>query len=402
MAKRWTLDEQQWLITLVSIYGTDWDAIAAQMGKTPKAVSSAYYRLMAKFSGPGTVRIVAPSANEALGIAGDFGGPIELTPKSITVRKGKDSTAVSLSLKNDGEWGYLRWRKIFDDFLTDLRAKAKPRKIARSWPTGKKSGLMAELAPFDAHIGKLIWGTGVGDKSQDYDVAIASRRYVHSVTSMLERVAPYKPERIYFIVGNDFFNINSQEFSTANGTPQKTEDSRIHRTWRMAKDAIVQSIDSCLELAPTEVIFVPGNHERERLFYFGEMVAALYSRTPGVSIDNAPAVRKYIRWGQVLIMLTHGKEEKIDTLPLIMAAERRHDWGQTKYHEAHVGHFHRKRAWKYMPLEEIGGVIVRALPSLTNTDEWHYLKGYVGNVKASEALLFHKTHGPYAVFTVTV
>ncbi|MEM4227759.1 MAG: SANT/Myb-like DNA-binding domain-containing protein [Candidatus Caldarchaeum sp.] len=402
MAKRWTEEEKTQLVNLVMTLGPDWDSIGGLMGKTKKAVASEYYRMLHSTVSPRILEVAAPTVQAALGTASEFGGPAQYQPHRIAVRSGERGKTVSITMKPVAEGSYVVWRRLFHEMLKEIRSQARPRQIKRSWPTGRRSGLLAELAPFDAHIGKLIWGQGVGDKRQDYDVDIASRRYIQHVFAMLERVAPYRPEKIVLIVGNDFFNINSVEMETANGTPQKTEDSRLHRTWRFAKEAIVQCVDACLSLGPTQVLFVPGNHERERLFYFGEMISALYSKTPGVTIDNAPSVRKYIRWGKNLIMLTHGNEEKIDSLPLVMAAERREDWGQTIFHEAHIGHFHRKRAWKYMPIEEIGGVIVRALPSLTNTDEWHYLKGYVGNVKASEALLFHKRTGPFAVFTVTV
>lgn len=401
MAKRWTDSEKKQLFDLIATLGRDWESIADLMGKTPKAVSSEYYRILVQASRPRALEVTAPSVHWALGVASDFGGPAAYHAQKIAVRAGEKGKTVSLTLKPVAGGSLALWHKFFEEMLAETRTKVRRRPIKRLWPKGK-SKLLAELAPFDAHIGKLIWGQGVGEKKQDYDVDIAARRYVQHVHKMLERVAPYKPERIVLVVGNDFFNINSRDMETANGTLQKTEDSRLHRTWRMAKQALEECIDSCLELGPTHVLFVPGNHERERLFYFGEMIAALYCRTEGVTIDNAPAVRKYMRWGKVLIMFTHGNEEKIDSLPLVMAAERREDWGQTVYHEAHIGHFHRKRAWKYMPIEEIGGVIVRALPSLTNTDEWHYLKGYVGNVKASEVLLFHKSQGPFAVFTVTV
>lgn len=403
MARRWTQDEQVRLLELAVKVNYDWDIIAEEMRKSRSSVKSAYYRLCQKHVVPESFRISAPSANEALSLAASVGGVYR--PHSVAVRQTQQGRTVAINLRavHDVEGAI---RAALEEVIEYARKSAASVRLP-SPRRGRtpQSGFMAELCPFDAHIGKLIWGAGVGGKQHDYDVQIATKLYVRHVEEMLQRVKIYRPERIYLVVGNDFFNINSYEVGgavTANGTPLIGEDSRVHKTWRAAGQALVQCINMCLRVAPVEVKIVPGNHERERLFYFGEMVAALYSRTKDVTIDNAPTLRKHIKWGKVLIMLTHGKEEKIDSLPLILAYECSGAWREAVFKEVHIGHFHRKRQWKYMPTEEIGGVVIRAIPSLTSTDEWHYRRGFVGNTRASEALVFHRTRGPWAVFTVTV
>ena len=72
-------------------------------------------------------------------------------------------------------------------------------------------------------------------------------------------------------------------------------------------------------------------------------------------------------------------------------------WSDTKFHEWHLGHIHRKRdvvfrASKKVTNEDLG-VIVRYLSSLTGTEEWHFKKGFVGSIKAGEAFIWNCNTG---------
>ena len=42
-------------------------------------------------------------------------------------------------------------------------------------------------------------------------------------------------------------------------------------------------------------------------------------------------------------VFTHGSEEKRDSLPMLMANERKELWAETKFREWHLGHMHRKK-----------------------------------------------------------
>jgi hypothetical protein len=71
---------------------------------------------------------------------------------------------------------------------------------------------------------------------------------------------------------------------------------------------------------------VPGNHDYERNFYLGDSLEGWFYNNPNVTVDNSANPRKYYKYGQVLIGYTHGNEEKVTDLPLIMAHERSTDW----------------------------------------------------------------------------
>jgi len=151
-------------------------------------------------------------------------------------------------------------------------------------------------------------------------------------------------------------------------------------------------------------MIVPGNHDFERSYYMGEYLAAWYKNDPVVKINNGASPRKYYRFGDVLLGITHGSEEKLDALPMLMATdhEAKPYWSETKFHEWHIGHIHRKRNIKYVVrdkmkiMDEELGVIIRQLSSLTGTEEWHHQKGFVGSLKAGEGFIWNDKTGMVA------
>ena len=249
--------------------------------------------------------------------------------------------------------------------------------------------VMLEVNLFDFHFGKLVWGKESGI---NYDLKIAKKLFIDCVQKIINLATPYQIEKILFIVGNDFFNVNSSAAQTFSGTPQ-SEDERWKKTfaegWKLVRDAI----DRLSVIAPVDVLDIPGNHDFESAFYLGEVLAGVYENNTNVKVDNGPKLRKYYRYGNNLIGFTHGKDEKINELPLIMANEAGIDFSTTAFREWHLGDKHHKKDIKWIATEEIKGVTVRILRSLSATDQWHYSKGYINNVRAGEAFIWHKKNG---------
>jgi len=157
---------------------------------------------------------------------------------------------------------------------------------------------------------------------------------------------------------------------------------------------------------PIDVINIPGNHDFERSFYLGKYLSAWFNNDPQVSVDTHASPRKYYHFGQLLLGLTHGNEEKENSLPMLMATDihSKSMWSETKFHEWHVGHVHRKKNIRFdinksRELNEDLGVTVRYLSSLSGTDEWHHKKGFIGNNKAADAFIWNYDSGLIAHLT---
>ena len=252
---------------------------------------------------------------------------------------------------------------------------------------GKKSPHMLELSLFDAHFGKLCWYPG-----KDFDSSKASRLYLNAVDELLDRTSSWNVEQILFPVGNDFFHVDNWKNTTAKGTPLDV-DAPFQQVFEVGVAAVINAIDRCLSTAPVKLLWVPGNHDPSTSWYLMKVLGAWYKSNKNVEVDADPRPRKYIHYGVNLIGFTHGNEEQHRDLPAIMAGEVPKLWAASKWREIHTGHFHRAKQIVVKNTDEFGGVRVRSLPSLSGTDSWHYLKGYVNNKRAAEAYLWHKEDG---------
>jgi hypothetical protein len=255
---------------------------------------------------------------------------------------------------------------------------------------------LLEISLFDLHIGKLAWA---GETGENFDVKIATNRFLSALNTLLKRAQGFTYNRILFPIGNDFFNVDNLHNTTTAGTPQQ-EDLRWQKTFKLGCNLLIKSIDLLKEQGvPVDVVVIPGNHDFERSFYLGTVLEAWYNNDSQVKIDNGASPRKYYEFGKVLLGLTHGKYEAEGSLPLLMATEYKEAWGRTIFHEWHVGHIHRKKNVNYTlldkksSLKEDLGVTVRYLSSLTGTEQWHHKRGFVGSQKAGEAFIWNDESG---------
>lgn len=274
--------------------------------------------------------------------------------------------------------------------LDEVRRHA-PRIPKRKAPARLSTGLALELSIPDLHLGKLAWAPETGDS---YDVGIAREMFERALDDLLAKAPAEDYSRIVLVVGNDLLQSDNSRGTTTSGT-QVDCDGRHQRTFRAARQMIQAAIEERLLALSDDVrvVMVPGNHDRESVWYLGETLDAWCSRTPEVTVDNSPRLRKYVEFGANLIGYTHGCDERHSSLPLIMATEEPGAWARTKYREWHLGHLHTRKATAWQSVGEHHGVVTRILPSLSGADAWHHSKGYVGNVRSAEAYVWHEEDG---------
>ena len=71
---------------------------------------------------------------------------------------------------------------------------------------------------------------------------------------------------------------------------------------------------------------------------------------------------------------------------------------ESDHREWHLGDKHHKKDL-LQRTEDVDGVTIRLLRSLSATDTWHFDKGYVGGVRSAEGFLWDKGDGLIAQFT---
>lgn len=284
------------------------------------------------------------------------------------------------------------YKKQVDNFINEIKNYSPEHYKSIKIVVPKDGECLLEVSVHDLHFAQLSWAKETGQVN--YDVDIAKQMYLDCFDYMLDKARAFKVSRIMIPIGSDFYNVNNSAYTTAGGTLQD-EDCRWQKSfslgWRMARDAI----DKCLQVAPIDIKIIPGNHDYERTYYLGEVLKAWYRNCAHVDIDNSPETRKFYTWEKNLIGLTHGKEEKIDSLPIIMATSVPELFARTLYHEFQIGHMHFQKETEFTPTKDIRGVLIRWMPSLAPLDSWTAKKGF-GWLREAKGSVWHKEKGRIA------
>jgi hypothetical protein len=258
---------------------------------------------------------------------------------------------------------------------------------------------MVELNLYDLHIGKLGWNPETGDGH--YDNKIVQQRFYHALEDLITKTSGYKIEQFLIPWGHDLFNSDIEgtgDAKTARGTMQHN-DVRWQKMWATGRDISLYMIERLKKIAPVKVVVVPGNHDTQKMFYLGDLLYCVYKNDKNVEVDIEPTQRKYHRYGNNLIGMTHqigGKDAPTEErLLALMPAERasRYDFAETEFHEWHVGHLHHKRRKRQFDEQDHMGITIRYMRSLSNADAWHANSGFVGATKGAEALVYNYKTG---------
>lgn len=279
------------------------------------------------------------------------------------------------------------------DLIADLRASPTHRVPARQMGSN-----LLEIDIFDLHLGKLAWAKETG--YQNYDLKIARRLFEDALEALIARTASHKFNRVVLPVGNDFFHTDNLLSETSHGTRQDM-DGRFHKTAHIGREMMVAAVNRLRQIAPVTVVITPGNHDQLSAWHLGDSLECYFHRDPAVTILNDPTLRKYVEFGNVMLMFTHGHRGKQPDYPLLMATEQPAMWGRTKYREAHLGHLHQTQVRNSPQVKEQHGARVRIISSLCAVDAWHAEMQFVGNLRQAEAFVWNAVEGLIAHATYT-
>jgi hypothetical protein len=285
----------------------------------------------------------------------------------------------------------IRKSSVVEEMLKEVAKKAI--RVPKLRYKKHKEGCVYELDVPDLHFGKLTWGEETG---MDYDIKIARQMALTAIDRLLQYMQYHEVNQILLPWGNDFYNVDTEAETTAKGTPQQ-EDTRWKKTFREGRILTQQIIDLCSQYAQTDVVFIPGNHDKQRLYFLGECMVAAFSKNPNVTIDNGPRTRKYRHYQNVLLGFCHGSDERPEKLPTIMSMEQKEAWSQSVYREWHLGDKHHSKQLELKHEEQLA-CTVRYLSSLTATDAWHFDNLFVGSNLAATSFVWHPLYGLQAEY----
>jgi hypothetical protein len=292
----------------------------------------------------------------------------------------------------------LNLKKIKEELIEDLRnISPKVSKIKRERPDDRNNLHLLEISAFDLHLGKI------GIKGDEYSLEIAEERLLGAIDHLLYRAQGYYIDKILFIVGHDLLNSDKDwpVPSTTRGTPQFNSDYHIDM-YRHARKLMIKAIDILSEVADVHVMVIPGNHDRESVMHLGDTLQLYYENNKNVKVDNNDCLMKALPYGNNLIISDHGDGPKTNDLPGIIAQRFKNLWSDTVYVEVHRGHYHTNKATKLQAIEELNGITVRNLSSMSATDYWHDSRGFIGNIKKAQAFIYSRQNGLQGILNYNV
>ena len=284
--------------------------------------------------------------------------------------------------------------KQLKEDLKELSPVVKRKKRKR---TDREDMYLLEISAFDLHLGKI------GIKGDEYNLEIAESRLFDAIDHLLYRSQGYNIDKILFIIGNDFLNSDGDWPipSTTKGTPQFNSNYHID-CYRAGRKMLIKAIDYLTETAPVHVMVVPGNHDRESMMHLGDTVQLYFENNQNVYVDNGDCLMKMMVYGKNMVISDHGDGPKIQNLPAIISQRYKNAWSDVDFVEVHRGHLHTNKAAKLAAIEELSGITVRNLSSMSATDYWHDSKGFIGNIKKAQAFLYHRKNGLQCIMNYNV
>lgn len=279
------------------------------------------------------------------------------------------------------------------------------------------SGFLLVIDLADVHIGKLCVESETGIA---YDREVAVRRIREGTRELLRKSSGFNVTRILFVIGNDILHIDNSRSTTTSGTFVESHGT-LDTMYNDAQFAYVEAIEACAEIADVDVIHCPSNHDWEMGCALAKTIQAWFRNHPQVHVSDYAVSRihrKYYRYEQNLIGLTHGDGAKEADLPALISHEQRAHWGECQHVYWYIHHLHHKIKKQYglaksnrekdgIGITVVGrgsgqaegeSVQVEYLRSPSAPDGWHHRNGYV-NRQAVECFLHHPFDGQEARFT---
>lgn len=251
---------------------------------------------------------------------------------------------------------------------------------------------------FDVHVGRVYFENHNDPLGKS--VMECQNIVMESLYRMINEIKHKKIDTILFVMGQDFINFDTgNPFpQTTKGTPMET-DIMYQNMIRTSRIMMYTMIDTLLEIAPVKIMSVAGNHEKQTTWLLMELLKAKYEDNKNVEIDNSHHERKYFKYGNNLIMSTHGESIKEAEIHQLMSIDNPKYWSDCDYKYAYLGHWHYDRCMKSKSPKNIvlgqdyKGVNIEFVRSMAKTDMYEHSKGYVGTVKGAKAMIHNYVHG---------
>lgn len=249
-------------------------------------------------------------------------------------------------------------------------------------------GEILEICLPDLHSGLLAWRKETG---ADYDIAIAKDHFFKCLYDIRNRCVGKRFKKILFVTLGDLLHTDNDDQTTTKGTFQQV-DGRMSKIFDSTLDMLIDGITIIGNIAPVEVIYLSGNHDRVLGYSLLKAASMAFRKDTNITFDTEPNPQKYRLMGNILIGFTHGDMPK-KSMPDWLQQRARKEYGQSKFAEVHAGHLHSQQTTEFHQTEEGKGIIVRYLPTICNASYWEHQQGFSNSVKTLVSFVWNEETG---------
>lgn len=266
------------------------------------------------------------------------------------------------------------------DTIDEYNFKNKPKETSLL-KNETENNVVVEINFADVHIGKFVnelVSNGV------YDTNIAINRYNDAIDKGISKIKNKNIDKIIYVIGQDFINIDTIEGTTNKGTRQDMH-TFYESIYKSALKCLIDTVEKLRQISNVEIIYIKGNHDKQSTFTMACALESIYNNVNGVTVDSGLKQRKYVEFGNVLIGFSHGEDEKSRIFGCMQEDAKEFFYKDRKYF--HLSHFHSEKE------KEMYGIKFQWLGSLSENCNWTWSSGFVGSEKQGHIFVYDYEYG---------
>lgn len=255
------------------------------------------------------------------------------------------------------------------------------------WGDGDK---MLLIPISDLHFNMLATMFNSGNV---YNCEVAEKTFFHIIRDVLDETERFRFRKIVFTIGGDQMDADNICNTTTRGTQQHCDKFYLDACEHMYA-MTVKAVDLLASYAPVDVIYVPGNHDKDNGFKLAKYVDAWFRNDDRVHVDYSPRARHYYVFGKTLFVFTHDADVK--RLQKLIPDEARDVWSSVDYTEVFLQHLHSEAL-----LSQENSMRIERLPSPVARSVWSDEMGYRA-VRQCKSFVYDEKYGRRAVIHTVI
>lgn len=373
--RQYATDRQWELYTAVCDHGSNQKAAVA-IGVNRRGVDKAIVALkrkaaLAGYSPEHSMTRTVPDGFKVKGVSSYYNADGELTGQWV-----KSSTDQQRQLE------------LMSEAIEALKEEL-PIERPRPAPRNTLEKLASCYVITDYHLGMMSWHEETG---ADWDLKIAENMLVDWFAAAIS-MTPNSKVGIFAQLG-DFIHWDGLEAVTPTSRHVLDADTRFQKVVRCVIRVVRRLINMLLlKHEQLHVLMADANHDPASGVWLRELLAAMYSDEPRITVDNSADSYYCYEHGKTSLFFHHGHKRKVANIDDVFVAKFREVFGRTSFSYAHMGHLHS------VDVKETNLMIVEQHRTLAAADAYASRGGWISG-RDAKVITYHSEYGEVMRHTI--